>query len=140
MLGFSARARSSCSAGLSIDQERFGFLFAFQVLPTILFFSALMSVLYYLGEMPWIVERGGRLLSRALRVSGAESFSTVADAFVGQTERARGAAVPIEDDAVGAHACMVAGFATTAGGVLAAYSAMLSKSVPGIAGLRSRPA
>ncbi len=135
MLGFTREGAKFVFGGLSIDQERFGFLFAFQVLPTILFFSALMSVLYYLGVMPWIVERGGRLLSRALRVSGAESFSTVADVFVGQTEAPLAVRPYLSKMTLSElHACMVAGFATTAGGVLAAYSAMLSKSVPGIAG------
>jgi CNT family concentrative nucleoside transporter len=135
MLGFTREGAKFVFGGLSIDQDRFGFLFAFQVLPTILFFSALMSVLYYLGVMPWIVERGGRLLSRALRVSGAESFSTVADVFVGQTEAPLAVRPYLSKMTLSElHACMVAGFATTAGGVLAAYSAMLSKSVPGIAG------
>ncbi len=135
MLGFTREGAKFVFGGLSIDQDRFGFLFAFQVLPTILFFSALMSVLYYLGVMPWIVERGGRLLSRALRVSGAESFSTVADVFVGQTEAPLAVRPYLSRMTLSElHACMVAGFATTAGGVLAAYSAMLSGSVPGIAG------
>ncbi|MDQ2642647.1 MAG: NupC/NupG family nucleoside CNT transporter [Myxococcota bacterium] len=135
MLGFTREGAKFVFGGLSIDQARFGFLFAFQVLPTILFFSALMSVLYYLGVMPWIVERGGRLLSRALRVSGAESFSTVADVFVGQTEAPLAVRPYLSRMTLSElHACMVAGFATTAGGVLAAYSAMLSGSVPGIAG------
>lgn len=135
MLGFTREGAKFVFGGLSIDQARFGFLFAFQVLPTILFFSALMSVLYYLGVMPWIVERGGRLLSRALGVSGAESFSTVADVFVGQTEAPLAVRPYLSRMTLSElHACMVAGFATTAGGVLAAYSAMLSGSVPGIAG------
>ncbi len=135
MLGFTREGAKFVFGGLSIDQARFGFLFAFQVLPTILFFSALMSVLYYLGVMPWIVERGGRLLSRALRVSGAESFSTVADVFVGQTEAPLAVRPYLSRMTLSElHACMVAGFATTAGGVLAAYTAMLSGSVPGIAG------
>jgi len=135
LLGFTREGSRFVFGGLSVDQDRFGFLFAFQVLPTILFFSALMSVLYHLGVMPWIVERGGRLLSRALRVSGAESFSTVADVFVGQTEAPMEVRPYLSKMTLSElHACMVAGFATTAGGVLAAYSAMLSRDVPGIAG------
>jgi CNT family concentrative nucleoside transporter len=135
LLGFTREGARFVFGGLAVDQSAIGFVFAFQVLPTILFFSALMSVLYHLGVMPWVIERGGRLLSRALRVSGAESFSTVADVFVGQTEaplaiRPYVARMTLSE----LNACMVAGFATTAGGVLAAYVAMLSTSVPGIAG------
>jgi CNT family concentrative nucleoside transporter len=121
--------------GKLADSEGFGFVFAVQVLPTILFFSALMAVLYHFGVMPFVIERLGRALSRSLGVSGAESFSTVADVFVGQTEaplaiRPYLAKMTLSE----LNACMVAGFATTAGGVLAAYVVMLGKSVPGIAG------
>lgn len=135
LLGFTREGARFVFGELAADSSALGYVFAFQVLPTILFFSALMSVLYHVGIMPWIIERGGRLLSRALRVSGAESFSTVADVFVGQTEaplavRPYVARMTLSE----LHACMVAGFATTAGGVLAAYVAMLSDSVPGIAG------
>jgi len=82
-----------------------------------------------------VIERLGRALARSLAVSGAESFSTVADVFVGQTEaplaiRPYLAKMTLSE----LNACMVAGFATTAGGVLAAYVAMLGAAVPGIAG------
>jgi CNT family concentrative nucleoside transporter len=121
--------------GKLADEHGFGFVFAVQVLPTILFFSALMSVLYHFGVMPFVIDRLGRALARTLGVSGAESFSTVADVFVGQTEaplaiRPYLAKMTLSE----LNACMVAGFATTAGGVLAAYVAMLSAAVPGIAG------
>jgi CNT family concentrative nucleoside transporter len=135
LLSFTREGATFVFGGLAQNSSSFGFVFAFQVLPTILFFSALMSVLYHVGILPWIIERGGRLLSKGLRVSGAESFSTVADIFVGQTEaplaiRPYLARMTLSE----LNACMVAGFATTAGGVLAAYVAMLSSSVPGIAG------
>ncbi len=135
LLGFTGEGARLVFGGLAQQQGAFGYVFAFQVLPTILFFSALMSVLYHLGIMPWIIERCGRLLSRALRVSGAESFSTVADVFVGQTEAPLAVRPYVPGMTLSElNACMVAGFATTAGGVLAAYVAMLSASVPGIAG------
>ena len=135
LLGFTREGTRFVFGGLAENGSTFGYVFAFQVLPTILFFSALMSVLYHVGLMPWIIERGGRFLSRVLRVSGAESFSTVADVFVGQTE----APLAVRPYVAGMtlselNACMVAGYATTAGGVLAAYVAMLSASVPNIAG------
>jgi CNT family concentrative nucleoside transporter len=135
LLGFTREGARFVFGGLVTDPKTFGFIFAFQVLPTILFFSALMSLLYYLGVMPWIIERGGRFLAKTLRVSGAESFSTVADVFVGQTE-APLAIKPYLARMTSSelHACMVAGYATTAGGVLAAYVAMLGPVVPGIAG------
>jgi concentrative nucleoside transporter, CNT family len=135
LLGFTREGARFVFGGLALEQGGFGFVFAFQVLPTILFFSALMAVLYHVGLMPWIIERGGRALSRALRVSGAEGFSTVADVFVGQTEAPLSVRPYIARMTVSElHACMVAGFATTAGGVLAAYVAMLSPNVPDIAG------
>lgn len=135
LLGFTREGARFVFGDLAITSTSFGYIFAFQVLPTILFFSALMGVLYHVGLMPFIIERAGRVLSRSLRVSGAESFSTVADVFVGQTE-APLAIRPYLPTMTRSelHACMVAGFATTAGGVLAAYVALLGKSVPGIAG------
>jgi CNT family concentrative nucleoside transporter len=135
LLGFTRAGARFVFGDLAVDQGAFGYVFAFQVLPTILFFSALMSVLYHLGVMPWLIERGGRFLARALRVSGAESFSTVADVFVGQTEAPLAVRPYVSRMTLSElNACMVAGFATTAGGVLAAYVAMLSSSIPGIAG------
>jgi CNT family concentrative nucleoside transporter len=121
--------------GKLADERAFGFVFAVQVLPTILFFSAVMAILYHYGVMPFVIERLGRALSRSLGVSGAESFSTVADVFVGQTEaplavRPYLAKLTLSE----LNACMVAGFATTAGGVLAAYVVMLQAAIPGIAG------
>jgi concentrative nucleoside transporter, CNT family len=112
-----------------------GFVFAFRVLPTIIVFAALMSLLYYFRIMPAIVTFLGRFLSRFLGTSGAESFSTVADIFVGQTEAPLviGPYVPHLTKSE-LNACMVAGFATTAGGVLAAYVTMLNAYVPEIAG------
>lgn len=135
LLLFARDGASFVFGRLTTDPTSFGIIFAFQVLPTILFFSALMSVLYYLRVMPLVIEGMGKLLSRVLGTSGAESFSTVADIFVGQTEaplviRPYLAKMSVSE----LNACMVAGFATTAGGVLAAYVAMLGSSVPGIAG------
>ena len=86
LLAFTRKGTQFVFGGLVADPKTFGFIFAVQVLPTILFFSALMSVLYYVRVMPAIITASGRLLSRALGTSGAESFSTIADVFVGQTE------------------------------------------------------
>jgi CNT family concentrative nucleoside transporter len=94
-----------------------------------------MSVLYHLRILPMIVRFLGRTLSKVLGTSGAESFSTAADIFVGQTE----APLTIRPYLAKAtlselHACMTAGFATTAGAVLVTYATMLKPWIDGIAG------
>src|SRR5215510_7242456 len=78
LLGFARKGAEFVFGSLVADPKIFGFVFAFQVLPTIVFFSALMSVLYHLRVMPLIIRGCGRLLSRAMGTSGAESFSTIA--------------------------------------------------------------
>jgi CNT family concentrative nucleoside transporter len=135
LLSFSNRGAAFVFGPLVSDTSRFGFIFAFQVLPTVIFFAACMSVLYYVGIMPLVIRSGGRLLVRSLGTSGAESFSTVADIFVGQTE-APLVIRPYLPTLTRSElmACMTAGFATTAGGVLAAYVVMLRDLVPNIAG------
>jgi CNT family concentrative nucleoside transporter len=135
MISFSNEGAAFVFGSLVRDTKTFGFVFAFQVLPSIIFFAALMSVLYQIGLMPWIIKRLGVLLSRTLHTSGAESFSTVSDIFVGQTEAPlviRPYLAGLTDSEL--MACMVAGFATTGGGVLAAYVLMLQELVPDIAG------
>jgi CNT family concentrative nucleoside transporter len=135
MLEFAAKGAAFVFGGLVTDTEAFGFVFAFQVLPTIVFFGALMSLLYYLGVMPLVINRLSRLIARSLGTSGAESLSTVADVFVGQSEAPlviRPYIATLTRSEL--MACMTAGFATTAGGVLAAYVLMLRDYVPDIAG------
>lgn len=72
--------------GPAADVENFGFVFAFQVLTVIIFFSSLISVLYYLGVMQWIIKLIGGFLSKLLGTSKPESISAAANIFVGQTE------------------------------------------------------
>ncbi|WP_342512328.1 NupC/NupG family nucleoside CNT transporter [Sporosarcina sp. FSL K6-1522] len=72
--------------GPAADVEGFGFVFAFQVLTIIIFFSSLISVLYYLGIMQWVIKLLGGALSKLLGTSKAESISAAANIFVGQTE------------------------------------------------------
>lgn len=135
LLGFTAQGSQFVFGDLITRTDQFGFIFAFQVLPTIIFVSALMSVLYHVRIMPWIVQGCGKWLSRGLGVSGAESLSTVADVFIGQAEAPLVVKPYVPSMTVSElNACMVAGYTTTAGGVLAAYVAMLSNQVPGIAG------
>jgi CNT family concentrative nucleoside transporter len=99
-----------------------GFVFAFQVLPTLIFFSSFMAVLYHLGVMQFIVRCMAWVMVRVLGTSGSESLSACANVFVGQTE----APLLIRPFLNGMtkselHAIMVGGFATIAGGVFALY-------------------
>ncbi|HUR26553.1 MAG TPA: nucleoside transporter C-terminal domain-containing protein [Planctomycetota bacterium] len=135
LIEFANRGAEFVFGSLSHPDQSAGFVFAFNVLPTILFFAALTSLLYYLRVMPFIVRVMGKFLSRTLGTSGAESFSTVADIFVGQTEAPLVIKPYIRSLTLSElNACMVAGFATTAGGVLAAYVSMLRDLVPDIGG------
>ena len=67
-------------------QGSLGFFFAFQVLPTIIFFASLMATLYYLGIMQRVVQGIAWIMARLLRTSGAESLDVAANTFIGQTE------------------------------------------------------
>jgi CNT family concentrative nucleoside transporter len=109
--------------------------FAFKVLPTILFFSALMSILYYLGVMQKIIQVFALLMSKTMKTSGGESLSVAANIFVGQTE-APLVVRPYVDAMTKSEltAIMAGGFATVAGGVMAAYVGFLKDSIPDIAG------
>jgi CNT family concentrative nucleoside transporter len=111
-----------------------GFFLAFQVLTTIIFFSALLSVLYYLGVMQKIVMLFAKIMAHTMRVSGAEALSNSANIFVGQTE-APLVVRPYLEKMTRSElmAIMVGGFANTAGGVLGAYILMLAGFFPNIA-------
>lgn len=102
-----------------------GFIFAFRVLPTLIFFSALISVLYYLGIMQWVIRILGGGLQKALGTSRAESMSAAANIFVGQTE-APLVVRPFVPKMTQSElfAVMCGGLASIAGGVLAGYAAM----------------
>ncbi|MBL8817482.1 MAG: NupC/NupG family nucleoside CNT transporter [Planctomyces sp.] len=101
------------------------YYFAFRVLPTIIFFSSLMSVLYHLGIMQLIVRGLGVVMQWSLKTSGAESLSAAANIFVGQTE-APLVVLPYLPKMTRSElmAIMIGGFATVAGGVMAAYVGM----------------
>jgi len=112
-----------------------GAFFAFNVLPTIIFFSALMAILYHVGVMQLLVRGMGWVMYRTMGTSGAESLSAAANIFVGQTE-APLVIKPFVDKMTMSelNAIMTGGFATVAGGVMAAYVGMLSRVFPDIAG------
>ncbi len=109
--------------------------FTFHVLPTIIFFSSLMTVGYHLGLMQKIVHLFAAAMHKTMRCSGAETLSTAANIFVGQTE-APLVVKPFINEMTRSEllAVMVGGFANTAGGVLAAYVSILHPYFPDIAG------
>lgn len=115
--------------------DSLGYIFAFQVLPTIVFFSALMGLLYYLGIMQKIIYVFAWIMSKTCKLSGAESLSAAANIFVGQTEAPLLIKPYVAKMTKSELMCvMTGGMATVAGGVLAAYVGMLKDSFPGIAG------
>jgi concentrative nucleoside transporter, CNT family len=96
--------------------------FAFKVLPTIIFFSAFMSIFYYYGVMQFVVSMFARVMQVTLGTSGAETLSAAANIFVGQTEAPLVIRPYISSMTISElNAIMIGGFATMAGGVLAAY-------------------
>jgi len=112
--------------GSLADPSNLGFIFAFQVLPTIIFFASLMGVLYHLGVMQKVVQGMAWVMFKIMRISGAESLSVAANVFVGQTEAplvVRPYISRMTDSEL--LTMMIGGMATIAGGVLAAYITML---------------
>lgn len=134
LLSFTNEGAKFVFGGL-IDNQSIGFVFAFQVLPTIIFFSSLMSVLYYLGIMQKIVLFFARIMKRVMNTSGAESLVASANIFVGQTE-APLAIRPYMESLTESElfVVMVAGMGTLAGGVMATYAGMLMPYIPGAGG------
>jgi CNT family concentrative nucleoside transporter len=125
ILGFT-QAGSEFLFGGMLDVNSFGFIFAFQVLPTIIFFSALTSVLFYLGLIQKVVKGMGWLLSKVLGISGAESLSVAGNIFLGQTEAPLLIKAYLEKmNKSEILLVMIGGMATVAGAVLAAYIGFL---------------
>jgi CNT family concentrative nucleoside transporter len=115
--------------GLVVDMDTFGFIFAFQVLPTIIFFSALTSVLFYLGIIQKVVKGMAWLLTKTLGISGAESLSVAGNIFLGQTEAPLLIKAYLEKmNKSEMLLVMIGGMATVAGAVLAAYIGFLGGS------------
>ena len=116
---------------VNVSEPAIGYVFAFQILPTIVFFSALTSILYYLGVVQRIVSGLAWLLTKTLKISGAESLSVAGNIFLGQTE------APLLIKAYLAKMnrsevmlVMTGGMATVAGGVLASYVGFLGGTDP----------
>ncbi|MCL4115126.1 UNVERIFIED_CONTAM: hypothetical protein GTU68_033147 [Idotea baltica] len=126
ILDFTKAGSQFLFEGLVADMSTFGYIFAFQVLPTIIFFSALTSVLFYLGVIQKVVKGLAWLLSKALGISGAESLSIAGNIFLGQTEAPLLIKPYLEKmNKSEMLLVMVGGMATVAGAVLAAYIGFL---------------
>ncbi|WP_223034783.1 nucleoside transporter C-terminal domain-containing protein [Hanstruepera marina] len=131
VLDFTRAGSQFLFEGLVVDMDTFGFIFAFQVLPTILFFSALTSVLFYLGIIQRVVKAFGWLLSKLLKISGAESLSVAGNIFLGQTEAPLLIKAYLEKmNKSEMLLVMIGGMATVAGAVLAAYIGFLGGDDP----------
>ena len=112
--------------GLVVDTGTFGYIFAFQVLPTIIFFSALTSLLFYLGLIQKVVKWLAWMLSKTLGISGPESLSVAGNIFLGQTEAPLLIKAYLEKMTRSEILLvMIGGMATVAGAVLAAYIGFL---------------
>ena len=130
ILDFTA-AGSTFLFGDLMNADSYGFIFVFQILPTIIFFAALTSLLFYLGILQFLVRILAKATTKLLRISGAESLSVIGNIFLGQTE------APLLIKAYLAKMnkseillVMVGGMATVAGGVLAAYIGFLGGDDP----------
>lgn len=119
------------SAGNSEVKHSLGFLFAFQALPTVIFFSSVTAGLYYLGVLQKIVYGFAWLMARTMRLSGSESLSAAANVFMGQTEAPLLVRPFISRMTKSELSClMVGGMATIAGSVLGAYVSFLGGGDP----------
>jgi len=131
LLRFSDAGASFLFGQLVDDTQSWGFVFAFRVLPTIIFFSSLTTIGYHLGILQRAVGAMAAVMRWTLRISGAEALCAAANTFVGQTEAAlmiRPYIAPMTKSEL--MAVMVTGFATVSGSAMAAYLIILGKVDP----------
>ncbi len=125
------RAGSEFLFGSLMNEQSFGFVFVFQILPTIIFFSALTSLLFYLGVIQFIVKGMAWVLTKLLNISGAEGLSVAGNIFLGQTEAPLMIKAYLDKmNRSEILLVMIGGMATVAGGVLAAYIGFLGGDDP----------
>ncbi|TNF42394.1 MAG: Na+ dependent nucleoside transporter [Bacteroidetes bacterium] len=125
------KAGSEFLLGDLMNAETYGFIFLFQVLPTIIFFSALTSLLFYWGIIQKVVYALAWIFTKALKISGAEALSVAGNIFLGQTESPLMIKAYLEKMSKSEILLvMTGGMATLAGGVLAAYIALLGGNDP----------
>lgn len=122
VLNFTKEGSAFLFGSLVTDIDSMGFIFAFQILPTIVFFAALTSALYYMGLIQWIVYAFAWIMSKTMKLSGAESLAAAGNIFLGQTESPLLVRPYLENMTKSEIMClMTGGMATIAGGVLGAY-------------------
>jgi len=131
ILKYSEAGATFLFGNLVTDTKSFGYIFAFRVLPTIIFFSAVSSILYYFGVLQKIIYLLAIVMKKTLRVTGAESLAAAANIFVGQTEAPLVVKPYISTFTRSELMClMTGGMATIAGGVFAAYVGFLGGDDP----------
>ncbi len=114
-----------------MNADSYGFIFVFQILPTIVFFASLTSLLFYLGVVQVVVKFLALALTKVLKISGAESLSVIGNIFLGQTEAPLMIKAYLERMTKSEILLvMIGGMATVAGGVLAAYIGFLGGDDP----------
>lgn len=130
-LGVAEEGAQFVFGNLVDPSQSMGYIFAFKVLPTIVFFSAFTSLLYYLGILQKIVYAFAWVMSKTMRLSGAESLAAAANIFIGQTEAPLVVKPYLDKMTKSEILClMVGGMATIAGGVLAAFIEFLGGTDP----------
>ena len=126
LIGFTNEGSKMILGGLA-DQGKYGFIFIFHALPTVIFFASFMAVLYHLGVMQWVVKMMAMAITKVMKVSGAETTSVCASVFIGQTEApltVRPYINRMTDSEL--LTMMIGGMAHIAGGVMAVYIGMLA--------------
>lgn len=130
-LSYSQKGAEFLFSGLVTNTDTFGYIFAFQVLPTIVFFSALSSILYYFGILQKVVYWMAWVMAKSMGLSGPESLAAAANVFIGQTEAPLVVKPYLANMSRSEIMClMCGGMATIAGGVFAAYIGFLGGDDP----------
>jgi len=129
LLSYASAGSEFVFGKLGVPAPPVGFVFAFQVLPTIIFISAFFAVLYYLGIMQLVIRMFAWLMKRTMQVSGVESLNVAASVFMGQTE-APLTIRPFLPECTRSElmTIMTAGMAHVSGGIMAAYIAFGAKA------------
>lgn len=131
LLGFTDVGARFLFGGLISDESSLGYIFAFKVLPTVIFFSALTSLLFYYGVLQKVVYALAWIMKRTMKLSGAESLSAAGNIFLGQTESPLLVKPYLNKMTRSELLCVMSGgMATIAGGVLAAYIGFLGGGDP----------
>ena len=141
ILNFTEAGSKFLFGNIVTDVDSFGYIFAFQVLPTIIFFAAFSSILYYLGILQRIIFGFAWVMKKAMNLSGSESLAAAANVFIGQTEAPLVVKPYLEKMTRSELLClMTGGMATIAGGVFAAYVGYLGDNFVDTTGMTEEAA